>query len=141
MTVALAGVDCRELFTLLTTFFGQGTEFQEDPFNHLDGASEICPPLDLTDTDEENEEASASQEKSESVQPSASIPVPIPTELEVPIPSQPSTLVRAHDPPVKSHPRINYPDKISDITQARGFLPEDKDSLHNTGIPAAYSVH
>ena len=37
MTVAVTGVDCRELFTLLVTFFGQGMAFAEDPFAFLDG--------------------------------------------------------------------------------------------------------
>ena len=48
--------------------------------------------------------------------------------------------MKTRDPPVKSRPKGNYPDKIPDINQARGFLPEDKDSLHNTGIPAVYAV-
>ena len=41
LTIALAGVDCRELFTLLVAFFGRGSEFQEDPFNYLDDAPKI----------------------------------------------------------------------------------------------------
>ena len=141
LTVALAGVDCRELFTLLTTFFGRGTEFQEDPFNYLDGAPKIHPPLDLTDTDEEEEEgASVSQEKSEPTQSSVSIPIPMPAVAETSTSSQSSVPVRTRDPPVKSRPKGNYPDKVPDILQARGFLPEDRDSLHNTGIPAVYAV-
>ena len=55
LTIALAGVDCRELFTLLVAFFGRGLEFQEDPFNYLDGAPKIRPPLDITDTDSDDE--------------------------------------------------------------------------------------
>ena len=141
MTVALAGVDCRELFTLLTTFFGRGTEFQADPFSYLDGAPKIRPPLDLTDTDEEEEEgASVSQEQSDPTQSSVSIPISTPVVAETSSSSQSSVLVRARDPPVKSRPKGNYPDKVPDILQARGFLPEDKDSLHNTGIPAVYAV-
>ena len=38
MTILMAGVDCRELFTLMTAFFGQGTNFADDPFAFLDGA-------------------------------------------------------------------------------------------------------
>ena len=56
MTVAVAGVDCRELFTLLIAFFGQGMAFAEDPFAFLDGAPKIRPPLDLTDTDDTDED-------------------------------------------------------------------------------------
>ena len=47
LTIALAGVDCRELFTLLVTFFGRGSEFQEDPFNYLDGTPKSDPLLTL----------------------------------------------------------------------------------------------
>ena len=150
--MALAGVDCRELFTLLTTFFGRGTEFQADPFSYLDGAPEIRPPLDLTDTDEEEEEgASVSQEPSAPTPSSVAIPLPTPVVIgtsassqssmvETSTSSQSSVPVRARDPPVKSRPKGNYPDKVPDILQARGFLPEDRDSLHNTGIPAVYAV-
>ena len=135
LTMALAGMDCRELFTLLTTFFGRGTEFQEDPFNYLDGAPKIRPPLDLTDTNKEEEEASALPEGSEST------PSPAPTaEPEVSTSSQPTVAVRTRDPPVKSRSKINYSDKVLDINQACGFFPEDKDSLHNTGIPTVYAV-
>ena len=54
MTIALAGVNCRELFTLLVTFFGKDTGI--DPFSFLDAAPKIPVPLDLTDT-ESGEEA------------------------------------------------------------------------------------
>ena len=62
LTIALAGVDCQELFTLLITFFGQGSEFQEDPFNYLDGAPKIHPPLDITDTDTDDESSVVEEE-------------------------------------------------------------------------------
>ena len=44
------------------------------------------------------------------------------------------------EPLVKSCPKITNVDKVSDISMAQGFLPEDKDSLHNTGIPQNYAV-
>ena len=47
--VSSVGSDCKELWTLLVTFFGKGTGF--DPFDFLDGASTIKPPLDLGDMD------------------------------------------------------------------------------------------
>ena len=53
MTIALAGVNCRELFTLLVTFFGKDTGI--DPFSFLDAAPKIPVPLDLTDTESEEE--------------------------------------------------------------------------------------
>ena len=58
--VALAGTDCKELWTLLVQFFGKGTGF--DPFEFLDGAPAIKPPLDLgkTDSDEDASETASS---------------------------------------------------------------------------------
>ena len=53
MMIALAGVNCRELFTLLVTFFGKDTGI--DPFSFLDAAPKIPVPLDLTDTESEEE--------------------------------------------------------------------------------------
>ena len=52
--VALAGSDCKELWTLLITFFGKGMGF--DLFNFLDAAPAIKPPLDLGDTNSEGAE-------------------------------------------------------------------------------------
>ena len=53
MTITLAGVNCRELFTLLVTFFGRDTGI--DPFSFLDAAPRVPVPLDLTDTESEEE--------------------------------------------------------------------------------------
>ena len=53
MTIALVGVNCRELFTLLVTFFGKDTGI--DPFSFLDAAPKVPVPLDLTDTELEEE--------------------------------------------------------------------------------------
>ena len=39
------------------------------------------------------------------------------------------------EPQVKSRPKVTYTDKVADISMRQGFLPEDKDFLHNTGIP------
>ena len=52
--VALAGSDCKELWTLFISFFGKGMGF--DPFNFLDVAPAIKPPLDLGDTDSDEAE-------------------------------------------------------------------------------------
>ena len=70
MTISMAGVDGRELFTLMTTFFGHGTDFSEDPFRFLDGAPTIRPPLDLTDMDTDDEEG----EKADSSTPASLTP-------------------------------------------------------------------
>ena len=138
LTIALARVDCRELFTLLVAFFGQGSEFQEDPFNYLDGAPKIQPPLNITNTDSDNEVSAVGEE---------AVPLPQVTLSEsqvvvlVPAPSaSPAPSFPQCEPQVKSHPKATYADKAADISMTLGFLPEDKDSLHNTGIPAAYAV-
>ena len=139
LTIALAGVDCCELFTLLVAFFGRGSEFQEDPFNYLDGAPKIRPPLDITDTDSDDEVSAVGEEAVPSPQVplnESQVVVLAPTPSVSTAPSFPQ-----HEPQVKSHPKATYVDKAIDISMAQGFLPEDKDSLHNTGIPAAYAVH
>ena len=58
----------------------------------------------------------------------------------VPTPVVPTPVSSQHEPQVKSCPKMTYVDKVSDISMAQGFLPEDKDSLHNTGIPPTYAV-
>ena len=59
----------------------------------------------------------------------------VPAPSASPAPSSPQC-----EPQVKSRPKVNYTDKVADISMTQGFLPEDKDSLHNMGIPAAYTV-
>ena len=81
MTIALAGVDCRELFTLLATFFGKDTGI--DPFSFLDAAPKIPVPLDLTDTETEEEvgdDGSSTAAGSETASSSATTAVPIPPQ-------------------------------------------------------------
>ena len=137
LTIALAGVDCREFFTLLVTFFGRGSEFQEDPFNYLDGAPKIRPPLDITDMDTDDETSAVGEE----AVPSPQIPLSESQIITpVPTPVVPSLVSSQCEPQVKSRPKMTYVDKVSDISMAQGFLPEDKDSLHNTGISMTYAV-
>ena len=54
LAITLAGSDTKELFTLLVTFFGKGTDV--DSFSFIDAAPIIKRPLDLTDTESESEE-------------------------------------------------------------------------------------
>ena len=65
LTIALAGSDTRELFTLLVTFFGKGTDI--DPFSFIDAAPIIKQPLDLTDTEAESGEESSTAASTASV--------------------------------------------------------------------------
>ena len=55
-------------------------------------------------------------------------------------PVVPTPVSSQREPQVKSRPKMTYVDKVPDISMAQGFLPEDKDSLHNTGIPPTYAV-
>ena len=135
MTVAMAGVDCRELFSLMTAFFGQGTDFANDPFNFLDGAPSIHPPLDLTDTDSNGEE-----EKAEKSDQPASASAPAASGVAPSASQGPVDILEPQDPPVKSKPKAQYADKVPSLAQTRGFFPADPDFLHNTGIPPNYHV-
>ena len=141
MTVAMAGVDCRELFLLMTAFFGQGTDFANDPFNFLDGAPSIRPPLDLTDTDSDGEEEKV-EEPDQPVSanvPSASL-TPSTSEVAPSASQGPVDVLEPWDALVKSKPKVQYADKVPSLAQTRGFFPTDPDSLHNTGILPNYHV-
>ena len=129
MTVAVAGVDCRELMVLLTTFFGQGTAFTQDPFAFLDGAPKIRPPLDLTDTNDTDEEGGGDAGSQVSVVASTSTTgTPAVSTSE------------QRQPKTKTKSKAQYQDKVDDIAATKGFLPVDAQTLHNTGIPVSYHV-
>ena len=109
MTIALAGVDCKDFWRVLVTFFGSNRE--EDPFQFLDGAPIIKHPLDLTDTDSEDDTSMVS-EASTSSKPAEKKPVSI----------KPRNVARV--------------DLLENINETQGFLPFSMDTLHTTGIPA-----
>ena len=127
MTIAMAGVDCREFFTLMITYFGHSTPFADDPFGYLDGAPTIRPPLDLTDTDTDDEREKAGSHASESTSASTSLLNPV-------------NILEPREPKVKLKPKAQYADRMPDIANTKGFFPLDKDSLHNTGIPSTHLV-
>ena len=113
MTVAMAGVDCRELFTLLIAFFGQGTALAEDPFAFLDGAPKIKPPLDLTDTDDTDEDQEGGGDASSQVSTAASTST---------TGTSAAPLSERKEPKTKSKPKVQYQDKVDDIAATKGFL-------------------
>ena len=127
LTVALAGTDTKELFTLLVTFFGKGTDV--DPFSFIDAAPVIKRPLDLTDTESESEAgddaASTSTTTTTTVEPSTSTG---------------ATSEAPAKKPVKIKQKASYSDKCVDVQEAVGFLPENSGTLHNTGIPEQFAV-
>lgn len=149
--VALAGSDCKELWTLLITFFSKGTGF--DPFNFLDTAPAIKPPLDLGDTDSEEAEGESNlassvtiDSVSTTVSTSASAAPSTSTStsqastsiahraLTVP---QDSAPVEALCPVLKSRP--SWPDRVPSIDLAEACVPTSMADIHHTGIPSGVS--
>ena len=74
MMIALAGVDCKDLWRVLVSFFGSNQE--EDPFQFLDGAPLIKCPLDLTDTESDEDTSIASEAASTQSKASSSSKTP-----------------------------------------------------------------
>ena len=123
--IALAGSDCRELWTLLVHFFGKGTGF--DPFNFLDGAPAIKPPLDLGDTDSDEE---ASETASSVTIGSVSTTASLATDAEASTSTVPT-------PAPHSVPKVKpvLPDKVPGVEYAEGCIPTSLSDIHHTGIP------
>ena len=117
MAIVLAGVDCKDLRRVLVTFFG--SNWEEDPFQFLDGAPVIKRPLNLTDTESDNDTSVASEAASTQSKTSSSSK----TTEKKPIAIKPRNVVRA--------------DLIDNINETQGFLPSSADSLHTRGIPAS----
>ena len=127
--VALAGSDCKELWTLLVQFFGKGTGF--DPFDFLDAAPAIKAPLDLGDTDSDDDAASSISLGSASTTASTTSSISVsPTDAAQASTSQASAPSRP-----KLKPKAKLPDAVSSVDDAEGFIPHSFNSLHSTGIP------
>ena len=129
LTIALAGSDTRELFTLLVTFFGRGTEV--DPFSFIDATPLIKRPLDLTDTESESDTETASTSTAASAQAEPTASTPAGSATPAPAPAK---------KPIRIRQKVSYPDKCSNVQEAIGFLPEAAGSLHNTGVPSLFQV-
>ena len=82
--ITIAGTDCRELWNLLTLFFGKG--FDHDPFEFLDAAPTIKKPLDLVDTDSDDEASVADSSTSAAT----TAPDPTADSPKTPRPATPS---------------------------------------------------
>ena len=124
--VALAGSDCKELWTLLVHFFGKGTGF--DPFEFLDGAPAIKHPLDLVDTDSEDEASEATSSVTiGSVSTTASLDAGASTS------SAPTTPAAAPRPVPKAKHAL--PDKFPAVEFTKGCIPTSLADIHGTGIP------
>ena len=136
--IALVGSDCKELWTLLVHFFKKGTGF--DPFDFLDSAPAIKPPLDLgeTDSDEAEESDVASSVTLGSVSTTASgPPTPATTPLAPVDTAQASTSsAPTQDPRPLVKARQTWSDKVANIDLAEPCIPTSLSDIHHTGIPA-----
>ena len=132
--VALAGSDCKELWTLLVTFFGKGTGF--DPFDFLDSAPMIKPPLDLGETDSDEEASdTASSVTIGSVSTTASTPsAAAASTSDAPQASTSAAPTQAPRPVPK--PKHVLPDKVPSVEYAEGCIPTSLNEIHHTGIPS-----
>ena len=110
------------------SFFGKGTGF--DPFDFLDGAPIIKPPLDLGDTDSDEEASeTASSVSLGSVSTTASTQ---PTQAST------STASPQVSRPVLK-PRPTMPNKVSSIEYAEACIPTSLSDIHHTSIPPGVS--
>ena len=122
--IALAGSDCKELWTLLVHFFRKGTGF--DPFEFLDGAPAIKRPLDLVDTDSDDEVS----ETTSSVT-IASVSTAASQEVEASTSSAPTPAPR----PVPKAKHV-LPDKFPAVEFTEGCIPSSMAEIHAAGIPS-----
>ena len=111
--VALAGSDTCAFWDLLTTYFSTNPQEgeDEDPWNFIDGAPAIPPPLPLTDTDSEDEThsiQSAPPDSTQVVHPNRKLIAPTHMDLL---------------------PDLCLP------KEAICVYPQDEDSINETGIP------
>ena len=121
--IAIAGTDCRELWTLLTLFFGKGTD--ADPFEFLDAAPAIKKPLDLVDTDSDDESSVADS--------AASAAMAASSTTSSPVVAKPSTSTGASRD-FKLPPKPTWPDLHASIKLAEGCIPRSANLLHHTGV-------
>ena len=138
--VALAGSHCKELWTLLVTFFSKGMGF--DPFDFLDAALAIKPPLDLGDTDSDEAEeqsdaaSSATLGSTSTTISTATVPAPAATastsmqeEATMPAPN-PTPALPEVEVKVSTDPTPPTPDTTGDTGEVPSELtPEQEQEL------------
>ena len=123
--IAIMGTDCRELWNLLTLFFGKGSD--HDPFEFLDAAPTINKPLDLVDTDSDDEASVADSSASTAT-----------TVLDhtagSPKTPRPATPFSGASKDFKLPAKPTWSDLHACIELAEGFVPLSAGLLHHTGI-------
>ena len=122
--------DSRQLWTLLVSFFGKGTAF--DPFDFLDGAPIIKPPLDLGDTDSDEEASETALSVSVGSVSTTASTHPTQASTSTASPQAPRPILK---------PRPVMPDKVSSIEYAEGCIPTSLSDIHHTGIPPGCLVN
>ena len=125
LTIALAGSDTKQLWDLLSAYFGANhlPGEEEDPWDFLDAAPEIPPPLPLTDTDSDEDKVSTTSFATTQSAPAA--------------PASASSIgVGAK---AKSRPKIpvlkDHLDDLCSPSEAIRIYPRDSKTLSETGIP------
>ena len=128
--IAIVGTDCRELWNLLTLFFGKGSD--HDPFEFLDAVPTIKKPLDLVDTDSDDEASVA--DSSASTATTALDPM-----VGSPKTPRPATPSGGASKDFKLPATPTWSDLHASIELAEGFVPQSAGLLHHTGIPEGIS--
>ena len=118
ITVALAGSDSKKFFTLMTTYFGanQMGTLDDDPWDFLDAAPEIPPPLPLMETDTEDDGARSVKSGSSATQALQAKPGASKCKAKI----------------------LQQKDLLPDLCDSRDAIrmyPADQASLNETGIP------
>ena len=125
LTIALAGSNTKRLWEVLTAYFGANhvAGEEEDPWDFLDAAPEIPPPLPLTDTESKEDKvsvASAATTQSAPAAPASGASVGVGAKAK----SRPKILVQK--------------DRLDDLCstdEAIRICPQDPKALSETGIP------
>ena len=104
--ITIAGMDCRELWNLLTLFFGKGSD--HDPFEFLDAAPAIKKPLDLVDTDSNDKADSSTSTATNTPDPTADSPKPPELQLLLVVPRRTSSFW-LNPPGLTSMLLLNWP--------------------------------
>ena len=112
--ITIAGTDCRELWNLLTLFFGKGSD--HDPFEFLDVAPAIKKPLDLVDTDSDDKTSVADSSTSAAT----NAPDPMADSPKTPRPATPSGGASKN---FKLPSKPTWPDLYGSFELAEGFVP------------------
>ena len=118
LTIALAGSDTKGFWDLLAAYFGanhSGNE-EDDPWDFLDAAPAIPPPLPLAETESEDEKASVKS-----------------------APVAPTTKVKAPRKPKVSQQK-DLLDDLCGVKAAIHMYPTSAGSLKETGIPPEFQV-